>query len=64
MTSPRPLIDTSDNQLTRSLLQAGRQDVANVEFGQRLLVGLGVEGAVTSLRVAGAVRAQAGAVRA
>jgi hypothetical protein len=54
MTSPRRLIDTSDNQLTRSLLQAGQKDVANAEFGQRLLVGLGVAGAVTSVSVAAA----------
>lgn len=62
MTSPRPLIDTSDNQLTRSLLQAGREDVAAVEFGQRLLLGLGVAGAVTSVSVAAAAGSVGAAV--
>jgi len=47
-----PLLDTSDSARTRALLRAGRGDTPPSHFSERLLLGLGLAGAVASLTAA------------
>lgn len=51
MTDFLPLVETSESSRARELLKAGRADTAPDGFSNRLLVGLGVAGAVSSVTV-------------
>lgn len=49
MTELRPLVEASASSATRELLRAGRSDAPGREFSERLLIGLGVGAAATTV---------------
>ena len=52
MNELEPLLDTSDSARTRALLRAGRCATPPSHFSERMLLGLGLAGAATSLTAA------------
>src|SRR4051812_25957489 len=62
MNELEPLLDFSASARTRALLQAGRREAPPSDFSERLLVGLGVAGAATSVTVAASASAWSSAV--
>jgi hypothetical protein len=63
MTDIVPLLETSESLRARELLKAGRADVPPDGFSDRLLVGLGVAGVVSSVTVTASAGVAGGAVQ-